>query len=157
MFFLIEYNQVQPYTYAHKEPMQSYTHMNQALAHPLGANFKEIIGLIQYKKNNWKINLRCTAANVGMDSVDTHYGQNIFASDFDAQIEGAQYSYGNFNGQGVLTRINTFQLEYVYSFDVYDFFASFTYNKKESNLIDKSVMLYSVGLRTIPFTTFFDY
>ena len=43
---LTEYNQAQPYTYAHKHPMQNYTHMNQALAHPLGANFKENIFMI---------------------------------------------------------------------------------------------------------------
>ena len=38
--FLIEYNQVQPYTYGHRTILQNYSHMNQALAHPLGANFK---------------------------------------------------------------------------------------------------------------------
>ena len=55
---LVEYNQVQPYTYAHKEPIQSYTHMNQALSHPLGANFKEIVALLDYSKEKWKFRVR---------------------------------------------------------------------------------------------------
>jgi hypothetical protein len=33
----------------------------------------------------------------------THYGKNIFLSDLEAQNEGQQYSYGNFNGQGIKT------------------------------------------------------
>ena len=43
--YLIEYNQVQPYTYGHRTILQNYSHMNQALAHPLGANFKEWINI----------------------------------------------------------------------------------------------------------------
>ena len=109
---MIEYNQVQPYTFAHKEPMQSYTHYNQALAHPLGANFKEFTSLVEFTVNKWNINLKYTSADVGLDSLNTHYGQNIFLSDFEAQIDG-QYSYGNFNGQGVKTRINSFKLEVI--------------------------------------------
>ena len=46
---LLEYNHIQPYTYAHKEPMQSYTHLNQSLAHPFGANLKEFVFLFRYK------------------------------------------------------------------------------------------------------------
>jgi hypothetical protein len=40
LFFQLEYNQVQPYVYAHWD-MQNFSQYNQALAHPLGANFKE--------------------------------------------------------------------------------------------------------------------
>ena len=31
--FMIEYNQVQPYTYGHRTILQNYSHLNQALAH----------------------------------------------------------------------------------------------------------------------------
>ena len=43
----IEYNQVQPYTYGHRTILQNYSHMNQSLAHPLGANFKELINIFK--------------------------------------------------------------------------------------------------------------
>jgi len=154
---LLEYNQAQPYTYAHKEPMQSYTHSNQALAHPLGANFKELVALVKYNKEKWKFSIKLTHASVGLDSLNTHYGQNIFASDFDAQGVGGQYSYGNFNGQGVATQINTLHTEAAYSFKWFDVFGSVFYKNKKSDLLDQTSIWYSVGIRTFPFSTFQDY
>jgi len=154
---LLEYNQAQPYTYAHKEPMQSYTHMNQALSHPLGANFKEVVALANYSKEKWRFNVKLTLAKVGLDSAHTHYGQNIFASDFDAQGEDKQYSYGNFNGQGVSTQINTLYAEVAYSLKLFDVFGSVFYKNKKSDLLDQTSVFYSVGLRTFPFSTFQDY
>jgi len=154
---LFEYNQAQPYTYAHKEPMQSYTHMNQALAHPLGANFKEVVALADYTKGKWKLNTKLTLAKVGMDSVLTHYGQNIFASDFDAQGDGQEYSYGNFNGQGVSTQIQTLYSEVTYSFGWFDAFGSVFFKNKKSDLVDQTSIWYSLGIRTFLFSTFQDY
>jgi len=149
---LLEYNQAQPYTYAHKEPMQSYTHVNQALAHPLGANFKEVVALANYSKEKWKFSTKLTLVKVGLDSIHTHYGQNIFASDFDAQGDGGEYSYGNFNGQGVATQINTLYTEVAYSFKWFDLFGSVFHKKKKSDLLDQTSVFYSVGLRTFPFS-----
>ena len=154
---LLEYNQAQPYTYAHKEPMQSYTHFNQALAHPLGANFKELVALANYSKEKWKFNIKLTHAKVGLDSLYTHYGQNVFASDFDAQGDGDEYSYGNFNGQGIATQINTMHAEVSYSFKSFDVFGSVFYKNKKSDLMDQTSLWYSVGIRTFPLSTFQDY
>ena len=52
---LAEFNQVQPYTYGHRTILQNYSHMNQALAHPLGANFKEVVLMANYKKDKWDV------------------------------------------------------------------------------------------------------
>lgn len=154
---LVEYNQSQPYTYAHKEPMQSYTHMNQALAHPLGSNFKEIVFLTDVNKGRLKYKVKYTYAMVGLDSLTTHYGQNIFVSDFNAQRDGDEYSYGNFNGQGVLTNIQTLYAEASYSLNWFDVFGSVFYKKKKSNLNDQTSLMFSVGIRTFLFPTFQDY
>ena len=154
---LLEYNQAQPYTYAHKEPLQSYTHFNQALAHPLGANFEELVALVKYSKEKWKFSIKLSHAKVGLDSLDAHYGQNIFASDFDAQGVGGEYSYGNFNGQGVATEINTLYAEMAYSFKWFDVFGSVFYKKKKSDLNDQTSLWYSLGIKTFPFSTFQDY
>ncbi len=154
---LLEYNQVQPYTYAHKEPMQSYTHFNQSLAHPLGANFKELVALANYSKEKLKFSIKLTYAKVGLDNLYSHYGQNIFASDFDAQGDGEEFSYGNFNGQGIATQINSLYTELAYSFKWLDVFGSVFYKNKKSDLKDQTYLWYSVGLRTFPFSTFQDY
>ena len=153
---LTEYNQTQPYTYGHRTILQNYSHMNQVLAHPLGANFKEVIFMADYKKDKWKYRLKLTTALVGLDSLNTHYGQNIFESDTAAST-GGQNSYGNFNGQGVLTQINTVHAEVAYSLKWCDIFGSIYYKKKKSDLVDQTSLWYSLGIRTFPFSTFQDY
>ena len=153
---LIEYNQVQPFTYGHRTILQNYSHMNQALAHPLGANFKEVVFVVDLKKSKWRYRLKITNALLGLDSLNTHYGQNIFESDNEAST-GGQYSYGNFNGQGVLTTIHTFHTEIAYSFKWFDIFGSVFYKNKKSDLLDQTSLWYSVGIRTFPFSTFHDY
>jgi hypothetical protein len=45
-----EYNTVSPSTYQlNQNALQDYTHYNQALAHPYGTNFNEIVGIANYK------------------------------------------------------------------------------------------------------------
>jgi len=39
----VEYNSSRPYTYTHSTIYSNYSNYNQAVAHPLGANFKEMI------------------------------------------------------------------------------------------------------------------
>jgi hypothetical protein len=153
---LAEYNQVQPYTFAHKSPLQNYSHMNQALAHPLGANFKELFFSSSYRYNKWEYNLKITSAKVGLDSVSTHWGQNIFDNDGDSSTGGLA-SYGNFNGQGFLTHLNTMYAEISYDYKGFEIFGSVFYKTKKSDLLDQTSLFYSVGLRTFPFSTFFDY
>ena len=45
-----EFNTVAPSTYEIKDnSYQNYDHYNQPLAHPLGNNFNEIVGIVNYK------------------------------------------------------------------------------------------------------------
>jgi hypothetical protein len=76
-----EYNSVRPYAYAAENTQQSYTHYNQALAHPLGANFNEMVGFINYRLNNFFIELKGNYAVKGADSSTFNYGSNLFKSD----------------------------------------------------------------------------
>ncbi|MEI2709900.1 MAG: hypothetical protein V9E96_12960 [Chitinophagaceae bacterium] len=45
----VETNVVRPFMYASTDSFSSYNHYNQPLAHPLGANFKEYIGIVRYQ------------------------------------------------------------------------------------------------------------
>lgn len=76
-----EYNSVRPYSYANADPQQSYTHYNQALAHPLGANFNEVIGFINYRLKDFFIEIKMNYAVKGIDSSAFNFGGNIFSSD----------------------------------------------------------------------------
>ncbi len=80
LFLQSEINIVQPYTYAKKNSEISYTHYNQALAHPLGANFIEGIFIAKYNYKRFGINYKVILAKYGADDQETNYGQNIFKS-----------------------------------------------------------------------------
>lgn len=89
-----EFNTIRPYAYAANNPEQSYTHYNQALAHPLGANFYEAIGFINYKVHDFFVEIKMNYAIKGVDSSSINFGGNIFKSDlgvsrmFDTQGQG---------------------------------------------------------------------
>lgn len=81
LHFQLEYNSVRPYTYSADNPQYSYTHYDQALADPLGANFKEAIVFLNYRKNRFFIQLKFNYAVKGVDSSAVNFGGNIFNTD----------------------------------------------------------------------------
>ncbi|MBW3129598.1 hypothetical protein [Hymenobacter profundi] len=44
-----EFNYIRPYTYQHEDKYRNYQHYNQPLAHPMGANLYEFIGIASYQ------------------------------------------------------------------------------------------------------------
>ncbi|MPM26335.1 hypothetical protein SDC9_72836 [bioreactor metagenome] len=101
---LAEFNYARPYIWSHRDPMLSNTHMNQPIAHPLGANFYEIIFRSEFKKAKWSAHLNMMYYVTGLDSAGTHFGQDLLQSTFDSPLGNGnipvQY-YGNAVGQGV--------------------------------------------------------
>jgi hypothetical protein len=74
-----ETNRVRPFTYSHNDTIANYTHYNQPLAHPLGANFQEYIGILHYQPaKRWTIEARAIYYNQGLDSAGKNFGGNIF-------------------------------------------------------------------------------
>ncbi len=106
-----EYNEVRPFTYSHGVVQQNYSHYGTALAHPLGANFKELLGFINYRKNNWELSLQGNYAVIGKDSSDSKYsvGQNIYLSYTKRASE-----YGHATTQGVKYTLLQSQLKLTY-------------------------------------------
>lgn len=75
----IEHNRVRPFTYSHRDSVANYTHYNQPLAHPLMANFKEVIGIARYQPApKWMIVGKLIYSKQGRDSSAVSYGSNIF-------------------------------------------------------------------------------
>lgn len=91
-----EYNEVRPYTYTHGLVSQNYAHYGQALAHPFGANFREFLGFLSYRKNRLMVSAQGVYAIIGKDSTGSNVGQNIFFS-----YTTRPYEYGHYVGQGV--------------------------------------------------------
>ena len=74
-----EMNRVRPFTYSHNDTISNYTHYNQPLAHPLGANFQEFIGIAHYQPApKWTIDARAIYYYQGLDSTGRNFGANIF-------------------------------------------------------------------------------
>ncbi len=45
----VEANAVRPYTYSHSTTLSNYMSYQQAIAHPVGSNFRELIGVVRYQ------------------------------------------------------------------------------------------------------------
>jgi hypothetical protein len=75
----LEANRVRPFTYSHYNAVSNYTHYNQPLAHPLGANFQEFIGIARYQPApKWYIMGRAFYYYKGLDTAGVNLGGNIF-------------------------------------------------------------------------------
>jgi hypothetical protein len=74
-----EINIVRPFTYSHFDSLANYTHYNQPMAHPLGANFVEAIGIVRYQPHpKWTTSARLIVWKQGTDSAGSNVGSNIF-------------------------------------------------------------------------------
>jgi len=73
----VETNRVRPFTYSHRDSVSNYTHYNQPLAHPLGANFQEVVGILKYQPApKMYIYARGIYYYQGLDSAGFNFGGN---------------------------------------------------------------------------------
>ena len=145
----IESNIVRPYTYSHREITDSYSHFNQALAHPLGANFKELIILFDYKPAN-KIFIKAKAlfAYKGEDKDDFSWGGNILKSNDNRPLDnnGKVRNNGYFIGNGVKRNITQYSFDISYMlFHNYNLYGSVIYRKDISELPDADLNELYIG------------
>ena len=131
----VEFNMVRPYTYSHRIELQgfedysitSYSHNNQPLAHPLGANFNEIILRIKYRlSNKLRSDIRYLYARAGRNN-DLNYGNNVLLNN-SSRIS----DYGNAHLQGVSNNINMIDVHINYEL-FYKFFLDFNFRYRNDN------------------------
>jgi hypothetical protein len=93
----VEGNAVRPYTYSHDMQYDSYSNYRQPIAHPLGANFKEFVGIVRYQPFP-KINLvaKTFYTKIGRDTTGVNWGSDIMKNNISHPKD-----YGNTIGQGV--------------------------------------------------------
>ncbi len=144
----LEYNRVRPYTYTHRDTLDgfprqsnaSYSHFNQPLAHPLGANFKEVIFHLRYQPTKrWTANLRYLHAIYGQDTDQKNYGGNILL-----QSNLRVQDYGNVIGQGLKTTLVAFRLDLSYCF-AHNFYLNFTILKRKEMTDMSNLMTSYIG------------
>lgn len=74
----VEYNQARPFCYSQYAALGCYTHLNQSMAHPLGANFKEGIIILNYHHGRAAARAQVNIAQYGDDYPNDSitYGHN---------------------------------------------------------------------------------
>jgi hypothetical protein len=119
-----EVNVIRPYTYSHHTRYGSYSAYRQPLAHPLGANLKEIAGILRFQPLP-RLNLtgKLVFTNIGRDTTKVNWGSNILKN-----YRSREQEYNNTIGQGVSNEI---------------LFGTFTasWQMKHNFFIDASVIL----------------
>jgi hypothetical protein len=98
----MEYNRVRPFTYSHNDSVANYTHYNQPLAHPLGGNFSELIGIARYQPMpKWTLTGKVFYWKQGLDSSARNFGSNVFLPNRSPFRVG---DYGYDIGSGLLAK-----------------------------------------------------
>ncbi len=102
-----ELNLARPYTWSHYDSLNSYTHYGQPLAHPLWANFREIVGIARYQPSQrWLLTARLVRASTG----DNVSGQN-WGTYPNLPYTTRVQDYGNRIGQGAGARLSLLGLD----------------------------------------------
>ncbi len=108
----LEYNRVRPFTYSHRDSVANYTHYNQPMAHPLGANLSETIGILRYQPApKWTVLAKAMYWKQGLDTGSRSFGSNIFLPNTAPPREG-DYGYVIVSGIESSTTFLSFLLSY---------------------------------------------
>ncbi|MBK0378000.1 gliding motility protein RemB [Mucilaginibacter segetis] len=98
--YLIETNNVKPYTYSERASILNYSANSEPLAHPWGANFREVVGLLNYSYKKFDFSGEVDYGHYGLDVNNLNYGKDIFFS-----YQDPVHANGNYTGQGLTTNM----------------------------------------------------
>ncbi len=103
----LEANFIRPYTYGHSGEISNWSHYNQPLAHPLGANTSELIAIINYQPiQQLRFNAKYVHSKYGADDPAVEgftNGNDIMVTQFP---ENRPNEFGVNIHQGYLTKLN---------------------------------------------------
>lgn len=102
LYMQAEYNRVRPYTYSHNSIILNYGHNNQSLAHTLGANFSEFVGIARYQKGRIFGDAKLVLAKRGLE-FNTADDMNFYGGSIYGTEENRPSDNGNELGQGNTT------------------------------------------------------
>jgi len=92
-----EVNIIRPYTYAHTSNYGNYSSYKQPIAHPIGANLTEVVGILRYQPIP-RLNIvgKLIFTQTGRDTTGVNWGGNILKNS-----STRQQDYNNEIGQGI--------------------------------------------------------
>lgn len=134
----LEHNRVRPFTYSHRDSVANYTHYNQPLAHPLMANFSELIAVARYQPApKWLVVGKIISYAQGRDSSNRSFGSNIFYPNVTPYRQG---DFGYTIGSGWKT--NVLNASFLVSYEL-----------RENMFLDLNAVVRKLQTKTAPIVT----
>ncbi|HEY2582370.1 MAG TPA: gliding motility protein RemB [Mucilaginibacter sp.] len=144
--FLLETNNAKPYTYSARSVIENYSDNGEPLAHPWGANFRELVGLLNYSYKRFDFSGEADFGRYGLNVNGLNYGKNIF----NIYINPAKV-YGNYTGQGLTTNLAYFEGKVAFlinpKYNLRVELGGIFREEKNSQFDDKTPMI-TIGLRS---------
>ena len=155
LMMLAEIDFVRPYTFSHLDPVQSYGHFNQSLAHPYQSNFAEGLFIVDFNNKKFRINNKNIFLIKGENPIivsptgnilETNEGSNMFLP-----YTSRNKEFDNYVGQGVKTTM----LQNSITFGYYLFhknylvelgLTNYLYKTGEDKIRDK--LYFNLGIRS---------
>ena len=107
--YLLESNSAKPYTYSARSSIENYSENSEPLAHPWGANFREIVGLLNYRYQRFDFSGEFDYGHYGLDTGGMNFGKDIFQL-----YTSPARLFGNYTGQGLTTNMYYLQGKVAY-------------------------------------------
>jgi len=155
----LETNVVRPFTYQHGDSVTEYSHYNQPLAHPLGANFAEFLAIVHYQPSyKWTMEGKIIYYKQGLDSAGINFGSNIFESYLTRPRD-----YGFSIGSGVpakcfnISGYVSYEWKENLSFDLSVQYRNYSVDDPTHTYHSNSATLFSAGVRLNMFRRQYDY
>lgn len=141
-----EWNYARPYIYSHSDSLNSYTHYNQPLAHPLWSNFKEVVMVLRYQPHpRLLLSGRLLQARFGENTSTENWGALPLLSN-----NGRLQDYENTTTQGVSATLRLVALDASWQLyhNVYmDLRWMFRHKNSEDDARDLRSQIFSCGFR----------
>jgi hypothetical protein len=93
--YVVEFNTARPFTYSQRSSILNYGHYAEALAHPLGANFREFLSIWNYQMGRWGFYGQANYAKYGLNQNGKNSGKDIYQSYYERQTD---YGYTTTGG-----------------------------------------------------------
>lgn len=106
--YLVEFNTARPFTYSQRSTLLNYGHYTEALAHPMGANFKELLSIWNYQYQKWAVTVQVNVAKYGLNN-----GQNV-GKDINESYNTRTQQYGYHTGDGLKTNFRYLDAKLAY-------------------------------------------
>ena len=137
----VETNMVRPFSYSHYDSVSNFTHYNQMLAHPLGANFEEVVGILKYQPiPKVSLDFRAIYYMKGLDLNGENFGGNPFEL-----YTTRTKNYGYYVGEGDKIKVLNANLRLGYELKE-NLFLEANYLYRKQTAVDP-INMFSIGLR----------